>query len=373
VALAMFHAFEFSHMEDILVFYRWISLLVIPTAALAAVQLKLPHDHWLNRSVAGESLEDFQAAGQLRVSATFSFLAQYCIFLNAEVSMLMLVLHDWRKQRWYWKLLLASLIPLLVFSSFVTGSRGAVTGNLVIIMVGAALALVKLQVRSILQVALIVGGLYGAVGLVHHFFPDAMAAYSSRENGQLIGVSAEIRQRVWGTFYWIGQDRNLMTFLGNGLGVMSNGAGTFSLYAVGWRNAVWTEADFPTILFEGGFYLAVIWYGFRLYIIGVTTIRFVGSLSGDFVAPIAFVQAFIIVIGLLGTLGTQPPIAIWWWMGVGTSLIFWWKCVGPPPPEEPLDGSFGKPRRLPRGRSLYAEVLHSPREQAVAKREKPPA
>jgi len=75
----------------------------------------------------------------------------------------------------------------------------------------------------------------------------------------------------------------------------------------------------------------------------------------------------------LGTLGTQPPIAIWWWMGVGTSLIFWWKCVGPPPPEEPLDGSFGKPRRLPRGRSLYAEVLHSPREQAVAKREKPPA
>jgi hypothetical protein len=140
---------------------------------------------------------------------------------------------------------------------------------------------------------------------------------------------------------------------------MSNGSDTFSPYAAGWRNRLWTETDFASTLFEGGYYLAVIWYGFRLYVIALTMGRFIKEISGEFSLPMAFTQAFVIVVGVTGTLGIQPPIAIWWWLGVGTILVFGWKCVGPSEPEIEIEPDLPAPRKLRRGRSLYADVLHS--------------
>ena len=363
VGFATFYAFHRVKMEEILRFFRWASLLIIPTAALAFVQLRLPHDHWLNMAVTGTSLSAFAAAGELRVSSSFSFVAQYCAFLNAQVFMLMLALHEWRKRSLIWKALLFSLVPLFVMSSFITGSRGAVVGNTVIILVAGVLVLCRFEFGKALKIVAVAVLLLLTVRVVQHFVPQTMAAYSEREEGHLIGLSAEVKQRVYDSFFVPVKDKSMRTFFGNGLGVMSNGSDTFSPYAAVWRNYMWTETDFSSTLFEGGIYLAVIWYGFRLYVIGLTTRRFLREISGEFSVPTAFTQGFVIVIGVTGTLAIQPPIAIWWWLAVGMVLVLSWKCISPPEPEIEIEPDLPPPRKLFRGRSLYAEVLHSPREK----------
>jgi hypothetical protein len=359
VGFATFYAFQNTRVEQIVRFFRWTSLLIIPTAVLALVQLRLPQDHWLNMSVSGDSLRAFSAGGELRVSSTFSFVAQYSAFLNAQLFILMLALHEWRKRSPVWKVVIFFLVPLLVMSSFVTGSRGAVVGNLTIILVAVVLILCKFKFGKALQISLVALFFLLMVPVVQHFAPETMVAYSERENGHLVGFSTEVKQRVYDSFFAPAEAAWRWKFLGYGLGVMSNGSDTFSNYAAVWRSRLWTETDFPTTLFEGGYYLAFIWYGFRLFVIGLTASRFIRQVSGEFSLPIAFTQAFVIVIGMIGTLAIQPPIAIWWWLAVGTVLVFCWKCVGPPEPEIDLDSNLPPPRELRRGRSLYADVLHS--------------
>lgn len=362
VAFATFLALHRLRKEEIFGIFRWISLLIIPTAMLAAVQLRLPATHWLNESVSGESLEGFSAAGHLRVSSTFSFVAQYCIFLNAQTFIVMIALANWRQSGNLWKFTALLLLPVFVFSCFITGSRGAVAGNTAIILLACALSLARFQVRTVLQVGLVIVTLYAAAMGVQYFSPDTTAAYSERESGHLVGISSEIQDRVFGSFFGLAENRALNSCFGNGLGVMSNGSDTFSSYAAIWRANMWTETDFATTLFEGGYYLVIIWYGFRFYVIFMTARRFLADVVGDYVVPGTFVQAFVIVMGFLGTLAIQPPVAIWWWFGVGTSLLFWWKSVGPKDPEikpEDLLPPPTPPVKFKRGRSLYAEAIQS--------------
>jgi hypothetical protein len=177
-------------------------------------------------------------------------------------------------------------------------------------------------------------------------------------------------------------------FLGNGLGIMSNGSDAISAYARTFRLDEWTETDFATTLFEGGPYLIFVWYAFRYYIILQTTRRFLFGVSRSLSLPAAFCQAFVILVGMTGTLAIQPPVAIWWWLGVGLSTTLWWRSIHPigpmpdeggglgggggrhgpapvtpsgrasraPSPAAPLPGS-PTPRPI-RGRSAYAERLH---------------
>ncbi len=359
VGFATFMAFENSSKESILSFFRWISLLIIPTTALALVQARLPADHWLNMSVSGETIRGFGAGGELRVSSTFSFVAQYCAFLNAEIFIVMFALHGWRKQNLIWKVIVLGLIPALVLGSYITGSRGAVVGNLSIVILGAMLVLPNFRFRSVMQILIIIGFLYGMVQLVNYYSPRSTAAFSARENGQLIGFSSEIRERVFGAYFSLEADKSLKTFFGNGLGVMSNGSNTFSSYADSWRSHYWTETDFATTLFEGGYYLVLIWYGFRIFVILMTLGHFLSDITPEFIVTAAFCEAFVIIVGTLGTLALQPPIAIWWWLGVGTIMLFSWKCIEPPEVIQKREEVVPPPpRRKIRGRSLYADVIH---------------
>ncbi len=361
VAFAVFLGFENSSIAEIVGFFRWLALLVLPTAAVALLQLRLPPEHWLNLSVDGQSLEGFSAAGYLRVSSTFSFVAQYCSFINAEVFIAMIALNNLRGVSFLPRLAYLSVVPLLIVSSYVTGSRGAVLVNCVVIAIAAGLSLMKFQARSAVRILFIVGGLLLTLAVVHLAFPDAFAAYSEREDGQLLGASSEIQQRIYdSTFGWM-SGITTTPFLGYGLGIMSNGSELISSYALATRAYTWTETDFATTLFEGGFYLILVWYGFRYYVMYQVTRRFLAMKSGELSVPCAFCIGFVIVIGLSGTLAIQPPIAIWWWLSVGTSLLVWWKSVGPKPdaPDaQPPPPSAAVPGKI-RGRSSYAERLHA--------------
>jgi len=362
VAFATFMAFKDSKWETIFTFFRWIALLVIPTTLLALVQSRLPTDNWMNMSVSGESMKNFSSGGELRVSSTFSFVAQYCAFLNAEVFIVLIALYGSSKKNLIWKITLLLLVPALVLSCFLTISRSAVAVNFAITLLAAVLVSMKFRMRNVLHIILFMGVLYLAVVAVNHFSPKAAAAYTTREDGRTIGFSSELRERVFSSFFQTSKDRSMHTLLGNGLGVMSNGSDSFSSYANTWRERFWTETDFATTLFEGGYYLVLIWYGFRLFVILLTFLHFLKEVTSDWSIPMGFCQAYVAVMGIFATLALQPPIAIWWWLGVGTMLLFSWKCTEPPEADQKREEEENKPpppRKKIRGRSLYADVIHS--------------
>jgi hypothetical protein len=360
VAFAVFIGFENASTKEIVTFFRWAALLVIPTAALALVQLRLPPTHWLNLAVNGDMLDGFSAGGHLRVSSTFSFVAQYCSFINAEVFITMIALNNLKGVNWFLKCLYLSIVPLLVLSSYVTGSRGAVLVNCVIIGIAAVLCLITFQTRSAFRIAMIIGGLLIVLGISHYVFPDAFAAYSEREEGQLIGASSEVQDRIYNaTFGWM-KDAFSTPILGNGLGVMSNGSELLSNYATTTRAFSWTETDFATTLFEGGLYLVFVWYGFRYFVIYQALRRFLAAPGSNLSVPSAFCVGFVIVEGFSGTLGIQPPMAIWWWLSVGTALLFWWKALEPTDAPKTDDAPQPPvPTEISRGRSAYSDRLQS--------------
>ena len=363
VGLAVFLAFENATREEILSFFRWIALLVIPTSLVALLQSRLSPDHWLNLSVGGTSLETFSAGEKLRVSSTFPFVAQYGMFLNAQIFVAAITLTHLKNLGRLWKIVALSLLPLLVLGSYITGSRSAVVGNVAVVILACGLAMTKLQSRVALRIAMLLAALYIAFVGMQHFFPSAFVAYRVREEGKLIGLSSEVKERTMASLFdWANVTGASPSLLGYGLGVMSNGSESLSSYAAGWRSGgAWTETDYATTLFEGGFYLMVVWYGFRYFVIYQTARRFFSDVKGDFAISGAFCLGYVIVVGLTGTLGIQPPVAIWWWLGVGTFLVIWWKCVEPQtsgPGSGTAEFSAATPAPKFRGRSVYAEQLH---------------
>jgi hypothetical protein len=114
------------------------------------------------------------------------------------------------------------------------------------------------------------------------------------------------------------------SLFGYGLGVMSNGSDKLSAYAAQWRSSgFWTETDQATTFFEGGWYLVLVWYGFRFWVIGKCLVLVLKLRNLEFRLMACFAWGFILIIGVTGTLAIQPPMAIWWWLAVG--LI---SCLG---------------------------------------------
>ena len=366
VAFGVFLGFEKSTWPEIVGFFRWIALLVLPTAGIALLQLHLPPTHWLNLSVDGAELDAFSAGGHLRVSSTFSFVAQYCAFINAEVFITVIALNSLKDVRFFGKAIYLSIIPLLIVSSYITGSRGAVLTNCVTIAMATALSLVKFESRSTFRIVLIIGALIMTLAVSRLVFPSAFEAYADRERGQLLGASSEIQDRMYDTMFdWM---NNVATtpFFGSGLGIMSNGSEVLSRYAFNQREFTWTETDFASTLFEGGIYLIVVWYGFRYFVIYQAITHFMRVRDRALSLPGAFCAGFVITVGLTGTLGIQPPIAIWWWLAVGTSFLIWGKSVeaiatGAKPKSDTLPPPPGpaQPEKKVRGQSAYAERLHA--------------
>jgi hypothetical protein len=348
VALGIFTVFESATVDQIVGFCRMISLLMIPTGLVAMLQTTLPATHWLNLSVAGGSLEDFTSAGHLRVSSTFSFVAQFCDFLNMQMFMVFLALHGWQKLKTSRKLLYLLPIPFLVVCSYLTGSRGAVVGNTAIFAIAIGLMCLRFEL----------GKVFHLVGIAL-----GIGTYSVREEGHVLGISPEIQERVYRSFFGWMADAGSMPFFGNGLGIMSNGSDILSAYSRTFRSQGWTETDMATTLFEGGLYLILVWYGFRYYMIYQTMRRFLFQVSPDLSTPAAFCQAYVILVGITGTLGIQPPTAIWWWLAIGLSATLWWRSVNPiAAPEAPAAPVAAAPRPS-RGRSAYAEQLHGRHEK----------
>lgn len=331
VALALFVAFENAPMSRVVGFARLVAFLMIPAGLVAILQTRLPATNWINMSVDGGSLEDFSSAGHLRVSSTFSFVSQFCCFLNMQMFMVFLALQGGvKKLPPLKKLIYLAPIPLLVVCSYLTGSRGAVVGNTMVLVFAVGLACMRFELGKVIRFVWIAGAIAVVALIFQALSPDLMATYTVREKGHAFGVSNEIQDRVFDAFFGWTAHVGEVPFFGNGLGLMSNGSDAISSYSKNFRIASgWTETDFATTLVEGGPYLMFVWYAFRYYIIFQTTRLFLFQTSRELFLPGAFCQGYVILVGLTGTLGIQPPIAIWWWLGVGLSIMLWWRSIHP--------------------------------------------
>jgi hypothetical protein len=313
-------------------FLFFAALLLIPTTIIALVQNALPASHWLNASVGGESMEAFSAAGFLRVSSTFSFTAQYSWFLNAEAFLLaasffMPPALDSGLGKIIKPFIYIVLLLMLAVSAFVTGGRTAVVGSTAVFSVGFALLGTKrprwILSKGLLVLAFLLVGLAGLRAVKPQYF----MAYDERSAGDAKTThNQEIAGRVasgftdWTIWFW-DQDA-VPVILGNGLGIMSNGANQVSRYAAFIRDTgAWTEGDVPTTFWEGGLYLALVWYGFRLFLIWFC-FRMWQTIKDDTLSSAAAVPlAYVIIHGFTAQLGMQPPLSIWFWLAIGIVLF----------------------------------------------------
>jgi len=325
--VALCAAFPPGRREAFSSFCRMVAWTMIPTMLVTVLQQRLPADHWLNKSPDGESLERFSAGGQLRCSSTFSFVSQFCMYLNAYTGYLgIAALGSWSRRRGLQVLRnLLLLIPFYLLAVYTTGSRQAVLGGGLILVLSAVVLAVgrgKKYFPSILMVGLIGIFLLGALRLLH---PESFQAYDARtasaDEGDARGSNGVAVARVTkGLSNWINEAIS-GPLLGSGLGVMSNGTEKLSNYAAVIRSeGFWTETDPATVVYEGGIYLLVVWYGMRAIVILRGLFAAITIRNPALAAAAAFCWGPLIIIGALGTLSIQPPLSIWWWLDFGLIL-----------------------------------------------------
>jgi hypothetical protein len=308
------------------VFIAVISLLIIPTTLIAMLQNVLPPSHWLNLSVGGESLEAFSAAGFLRVSSTFSFTGQYTWFLNMVTGALLVSFFIPVNKNYKHYKTIKKLYPVLaaglIIGVFITGGRTAVLGSAVVLVIGFVLATIKSPQRFLARGIGIGVVFFIGLTLLKVALPQFFAAYDRRsQTAEGASNSGEVGNRVLhDVFGWteIIEDLDAIPFLfGQGMGVMSNGVEKISGYAASIRAYYWTESDLATTVWEGGAYFFLLWYGFRLWVI-INCLKMWRKVNDHTIGlALSFLLGYIMLIGLYGTLSTQGPMAIWWWMSIG--------------------------------------------------------
>ncbi|PHQ28279.1 hypothetical protein [Leeuwenhoekiella nanhaiensis] len=327
-------AFIDGDFERFVRFFKTLSFFIIPTVIIALIQLQLPATHWLNRAVDGGNLSGFAAAGFLRVSSSFSFTGQFSFFLHfiSAVVFSLLYFPELRassgvKRSTFTKFLPVLYLGCLILGVFVTGGRTAVFGAGSVFALGLIFSLFKNQSFVLKKSVVPILGLLALLLLLPVFKPDAFAAYTQRSsgyNGQ--SNTEEIQGRVLGSFTGgfknILQEDNPIAFVfGKGLGVMTNGVDQISRYAARIRANIWTETDFATTAWEGGLYLIVVWYGFRIYMFLYCWQRWRRIRDRGLSMCAAFFLGYILVTGLVGTLSIQPPVSIYWWGAIGIVIL----------------------------------------------------
>jgi hypothetical protein len=332
IAILVPVAFPLSQIRRFKRFVIFLMLLLVPTTLVAILQNSLPPTHWLNLSVGGESLEAFAAAGYLRVSSTFSFTGQYSYFLNACAAFLgILIFMPLKIDPRHALYRVAKFLPViaggsLIIGVFITGGRTAVLGSGGVVVMGLTLSMFKSPAFFLRRGLIFIAAMACGFVVIRSAKPEFFAAYEKRSSGHVDqSHSEEVEGRILGQFTswtsWFFEQELPSIVFGNGIGVMSNGSDQISGYArsvrFGSEGKFWTETDFSTTLWEGGLYLALIWYGFRLMIIAYCTRLWFLTKNSTSGAAISFLLSFVVINGIVGALGIQPPLVIWWWLCIG--------------------------------------------------------
>lgn len=321
VAVLMTLGFPGDSKKEFISFIKFIIVLLLPTVLVAMLQNNLGPSHWLNRSVGGESLEHFSAAGKLRVSSTFSFTGQFSYFLVFSTAFYFANIFLSKKvnKSVFNRVLLISLGFLLIIGAFITGGRTAVIGFFAVSIVGFLFVIIKNPSVGLPKIFVIAISFFLIVPIIKEWKPEFFQAYEKRSSdGGNDDVIVRTTKPFTDAYSSLSEKQTYQMIFGGGLGVMTNGSEKISAYASSIRSSIpWTESDFSTIVWEGGMYLILVWYGFRLFIILYSLKIWYSLKKSSYSNSVAFLLAHTIVIGLTGTLSIQPPLAIYFWLTFG--------------------------------------------------------
>jgi len=314
--------------ENFVLLAKALGLSILVVIPVAIIQLFLPGNHWLNLGVGGADLSAFSAGGRLRVTATFPFVAQFAWYLVAALPAAILCIFA-REQKGLEKWLFhgAVLLSLLLIGNFATASRAAVIVSAGVIVTSGAVVVLRGHGKAIQHYLGYMLGIVALIIVMRMVVPQAFEGYIARTGGEGLH-SAEQTQQVLSrldhnfTSWRNAHFADRVGFWGIGLGTMSNGVQTFSAYAREIRSTgFWGETDMLNTYIEGGYYLLFIWMSFRLAVIGYcffllmqiqqTRLFYIGSVF----------FGYVLVNGLMSTLGIQPPLSIWFWWNVGFLLV----------------------------------------------------
>jgi hypothetical protein len=313
--------------REMLEWGRWMGALIVPTSALALLQIALPVSHWLNLSVAGEDMTAFSAGGFLRVSSTFPFIAQYNFFLTFAAGWVAMGMQFPGKGWRAWLLRTWVILPAYLIGLFATGSRQSVVGAFFIAAVAFGVLLISGKGAAFRRFILLGATALAALLVTQWLFPSAFGAYEARTGEGTFSEehSEEMTDRLThALFGWTHfAEKAEAGLFGHGLGIMSNGVQNVSSYAARMRNTYgWGEVDISNTVFEGGYYLVFVWLGFRVAVVLFCFATLKRISSKGLLIPTSLLFGFVTFNGLLGTLGVQPPLYLWWSIAVGAIILF---------------------------------------------------
>ena len=302
---------------------RFMILLLFPLTTLAVIQIFLPDSHWLNLSVTGEDLSAFKAGGRLRVSSTFPFVAQFCYYLTILLPCILTYLTFKNKNSKKGILdrieSLVVILPFFIVANVVTGSRLAVVTNVMTIAIATGLLAMRGQSKNIGRLVGFILVIIISVFIARAVLPETFEAYEARAGDSTVVDREELSERGRNALlgWWHLYQYKNPGLLGYGIGTMSNGVQNFSAYAVHVKDIAWGETDLGNTILEGGLYLVFIFQLFRILVIIECYKVFTRIQSHKLSFVATFILGYIIFNGLTQTLGTQPPLAIWWWFAIG--------------------------------------------------------
>lgn len=309
-------------------FVFFFSLMIVPTTMVAVLQNSLPASHWLNQSVDGNSLEGFSAAGKLRVSSTFPFTGQYSFFLNGvcvfwAASFFLPPQYENFQYNKIKKIIPYATGIAFLIGSFITGGRTAVFLGGACLAIGFVLLMIKMPQLFMKKGLIAIGALFATLSVLRAVNPDSFAAFDARStSSESYSQSKDFQGRFETNFYgWVkffDEQDLLADVFGNGLGVMSNGSEKISSYA---HNVIAsgsiTEQDMETTVWEGGVYLLLVFFSFRIAVI-LFCFKVLSSIKGRvLISAAAFLIGLVVISGLISMISRQPPAAIWWWLAIG--------------------------------------------------------
>jgi hypothetical protein len=340
-------------MEDVRRFGFWTLLILIPMTFIMVAQFEASPDSFINKTAGGEGEMMMAALGKVRTAGPFSFVIGVVLYFSLATSFLIwAILRRGIYKNW---LLIASASAWIIGIA-VSGSRSAVASCAIVITALAVVFIYRRDAVNRLGQVLLVVVIVGFVITRFKVFQEGLNVLTTRFNEVAEqtqeSVARGLFERVLSGITDPAHVYTQAPLLGYGLGIGTN-AGANIL--VGQSAFLLTEDEWSRIFLESGqiFGLAyVLWrISFTVYV-GILSIKALrhGNLLPVFVFSAGAVSMF------NGQFG-QPTI-------LGFAVItFGLTLAAMNTPEAAMMTTVEPevmPRRIPRGRSAYAERLHGP-------------
>lgn len=340
-------------MEDVKKVGRWLLILSVPMALLAAQQFRSSPDARINAGAGGEIGAQLTAAfGKIRPSGLFSFVTGMVSYLSLVAAYLFWHFLDGKI---YGRVLVMVSVPAMVLSIGVSGSRSAVASVALVLLMAVFVCVRRGKASAaFLKYAFAIYLVYAGLSFFAFFREGLLVQRARFEGGG--GIHEGLIERFFGELVASVEAGSTAPLLGLGLGLGTNaGAGL----AKGARQFLLSEGEWGRLILESGPILGgafiVLRFGIlaHLWKMGLKKLRSGSSLS-------------LLLLGATGldlvTGQTSQPTAL------GFIVFGGGLCLAAAREDEDAETGAGEksgpaePRqdgvKKIRGRSAYSETLH---------------